>query len=98
VKTCQLKGPEYILYKDEAFTAAEKTGTVLPELYHRLIRVTLHCITSISCNPPFNRYPTTNELEEMAKSLVLEYPNLKDPDTNHVSSHTLAILQYQSLL
>ena len=73
------------MYQDEAIVTASKSGNLPTELYHRLIRGTLHCINAISSAPPFDRYPTSGELEEMSKSLVAEYPCIKDEETGHVS-------------
>ena len=70
--------------------AAAKTGNVPNELCHRLIRGTIHCMCSLSLSPPYSRYPTSQELEEMAKSLVIEYPCLKDKITgDHVGVYSL---------
>ena len=33
----------------------------------------------------FNRLPYVSEIEEMAKSLVITYPCLRDAETGHVS-------------
>ena len=84
LKTSQLQCPRYIIYHDEAVIAAAKSGNVSSELYHRLIRGTVHCMNSIACAPPFERYPSSAELEEMAKSIVMEYPCLMDPESKHV--------------
>ena len=42
-------------------------------------------MTSAASHHPFNRLPTTSELEEMAKSVVISYPCLRDAETGHVS-------------
>ena len=55
------------------------------ELRHRLIRGTIHNMISIAFNAPFNRTPTTNEVLEMAKSLIIACPTLHDAATGHVS-------------
>ena len=34
----------------------------------------------------FNRLPYVSEIEEMAKSLVITYPCLRDAETGHVSN------------
>lgn len=39
---------------------------------------------SVANAEPYNRYPSRFEISEMAKSLVLKYPVLKDPITNEV--------------
>ena len=54
---------------------------VSTELYHRLIRGTVHCMNSIVFVPPFERYPSLAEFEEMAKSIVTEYPCLMDSES-----------------
>ena len=61
------------------------------ELRHRVIRGTIAMMVSITNQSPYNRYPLCVELEEMAKSLILKYPGLKDPVTNHVSFQTILI-------
>ena len=84
-KTSHLQTPKYLMYQDSEIINAAKTGKIPNELYHRLIRGTIHCMNAISSAPPFGRYPSSGELEEMAKSLVLEYPCIKDKETGHVS-------------
>ena len=74
-----------MLYHDEAVTAAAESGKIPTELIHRLVRGTISCMTCISYADPFNRYPSSGELEEMAKSLIYEYPCLLDPETKHVN-------------
>ena len=74
------------MYQDEVISNAAKLGKIPVELYHRLIRGTVHCMNAISSAPPFNRYPTSAELQEMAKSLVIEYPCINDKETGHVSA------------
>ena len=74
VRTSQLKVPEYRIYHDEAVTAAADSGKIPTELVHRLVRGTIHCMNSISYVHPFNRCPSSGELEEMAKSITHEYP------------------------
>ena len=74
------------MYQDEAVTTASKSGSIPIELHHRLIRGTVHCMIAVSSAPPFNRYPTSDELREMAKSLVLEYPVINCKETGHVSA------------
>ena len=69
--------------------AASKSGQISVELKHRLIRGT---------DPTFCRYPTTQELEEMAKSLVIVYPCLKDVETIHVSFYLCIKIYICSLL
>ena len=81
IKTSQLQTPKYILYQDEEIVSVANAGKLSMELYHRLIRGTIHCMNAISSAPPFQRYPTSAELEEMAKSLIVEYPHLKDEET-----------------
>ena len=46
-------------------------------------------MVSAASNPPFNRFPTQSEIEEMSKSLIITYPCLKDGETGHVSRLTL---------
>lgn len=76
----------YTIYSDEDLLKAAKEGHVPSELYHRMIRGTIHCMMATAMLPPFQRCPSTLELEEMAKSLILQYPCIKDKETNHVRS------------
>ena len=64
----------------------------MKELRHRLIRGTIHNMISVAYSAPFNRMPTTNELQEMAKSLIIVYPPLRDPVTGHVSLYICKIV------
>jgi hypothetical protein len=84
--TSQFKSPEYTVYKDKEVDMAVKTGNIPVELRHRIIRGTIHNMVSLAFNPPWNRMPTTNEVMEMAKSLIITYPLLSDPATKHVST------------
>ena len=90
--TSQVKCPEYTIYKDKEIEAAVLGGNIPVELRHRLIRGTIHNMISVAYNAPFNRMPTTNELQEMAKSLIIVNPPLQDPVTGHVSLYICKIV------
>ena len=90
--TSQVKCPEYTIYKDKEIEAAVLGGNIPVELRHRLIRGTIHNMISVAYNAPFNRMPTMNELQEMAKSLIIVYPPLQDPVTGHVSLYICKIV------
>lgn len=90
--TSQVKCPEYTIYKDKEIEAAVLGGNIPVELRHRLIRGTIHNMISVAYSAPFNRMPTTNELQEMAKSLIIVYPPLRDPVTGHVSLYIYKIV------
>lgn len=64
------------MYSDLAFTNAAKEGVVPPELQSRYIRGTIECMKAVSCAKPYERYPTTAELNEMSKSIVIHFPCL----------------------
>lgn len=81
----KLKHPEYSIYVDPEIRTAADSGKMSSELKCRLVRATIHNMISAAASPPFSRYPLTAELEEMAKSLIMIYPCLKDPETGHVS-------------
>lgn len=80
-----LKGPEYILYSDPAIRDAALQGNLNKSMRERLIRGTMNNMVSASSSPPFNRFPKSTEIEEMAKSLIIAYPCLRDDETGHVS-------------
>ena len=82
--TSHAKCPAYTLYHDKDVDIAIQSGHIPVELRHRLIRGTVHNMVSVACSPPWNRLPATNEVIEMAKSLVVTYPCLKDDKTGHV--------------
>jgi hypothetical protein len=77
--------PSYMIYSDPALVDAARKGSFKKTEYERLIRGTISNMISASTVPPFNRYPTSAELEEMSKSLVILYPFLRDAETSHVS-------------
>ena len=87
VKKSKIKipSPEYIIYHDHDLDAAAKAGKIAPDLRQRLVRATISNMMAMAYGSPFNRLPTNPELNEMAKSLVITYPCLKDKDTGHVS-------------
>ena len=61
------------------------------ELRHRLIRCTMSNMVAAAFLPPFNRRPYNNEILEMAKSLLLKYPCLKDDNDSPVSKRNYLI-------
>ncbi len=65
---------------------ASKAGTIAPDLRQRLVRATISNMMATAYGPPFNRLPSNQEMNEMAKSLVITYSCLKDNDTGHVST------------
>ncbi|XP_033121316.1 uncharacterized protein LOC117120386, partial [Anneissia japonica] len=77
------KSPEYTIYQDTDVDFAAKSGTIPVELRHRIIRGTINNMVSVAYSPPWNRQPTNNEILEMAKSIIITYPPLKDPETKH---------------
>ena len=77
----QVRSPQYKLYQDSDIDTAAKSGSIPVELRHRIIRGTIHNMISTALNSLWNRLPTTNEVMEMAKSLVIAYPLLSDPVT-----------------
>ena len=80
-----MKKPVYAIYTDADVQASEKNGKMSSDIRNRLVRGTIHSMVSTASNPPFNRFPTQSELEEMSKSLVIKYTCLRDNDTGHVS-------------
>jgi len=68
----------YTLYTDGHFKKALDDGDIPPEIYQKFIRDTVTCMYALSSQQPFNRWPAGKELEEMAKSICLEYPQLKN--------------------
>ncbi len=83
--TLQVSSPIYTIYKDRRVDLAVKTGSIADDLVHDIVRGTVSNMLSVSLRDPFKRLPTTIELREMAKSLVVAYPMLNDPVSGHVS-------------
>lgn len=79
----KLEHPEYTVYADSEILAGAKTGNISEDARKRLIRATIHNMTSAAACLPFCRLPKSFELEEMSKSLVIAYPCLWDADTGH---------------
>ena len=80
----EIRSPDYTVYKDKDLDAASNTGSITSELRHRLIRATISNMQAAAYSPPFSRLPTGAELNEMAKSLIMIYPPLKDEETSHI--------------
>ena len=80
---CFVKAPTYQVYRDFDLEVASKTGSIAEELVNRLVRATIHNMVAVVFEE-CNRKPSTMELEEMAKSIVLVYLPLRDPKTIHV--------------
>lgn len=76
-----------MLYSDPAIQNAASRGSFSKLEKERLIRGTMSNMVSASSAPPFNRFPKSSEIEEMAKSLVVVYPFLRDAETGHVSTY-----------
>ncbi|XP_071949134.1 uncharacterized protein [Antedon mediterranea] len=79
----QAKSPKYTVYQDKDVSNASNSGQIPSELRHRIIRGTVNNMISIAHNSPWNRLPTNDEIMEMAKSVVITYPSLKDQETKH---------------
>lgn len=77
--------PVYTIYSDVEALSGAGAGTMTAETRHRLVQGTIHMMVSAASQPPFNRLPSTVELEEMSKLLILTYPCLRDPEAGHVS-------------
>ena len=78
-----VKAPKYQVYRDFDLEAASKTGSIAEELVHKLVRATIHSMVAVAFEE-CNRKPNNKKLEEVAKSVVLVYPPLRDPKTSHV--------------
>ena len=74
---------KYTIYRDADVVTSAKDGRIPKELRHRIIRATIHNMTSAASL--FHRLPSAQELEEMSKSLVIAYPCIRDAETGHVS-------------
>ena len=79
------KAPQYVLYSDPAIQDAASNGELNKSMRERLIRGTINNMVSTSSSLPSSRFPKSTELEEMAKSLIVAYPCLRDAETDHVS-------------
>lgn len=80
-----VKSPGYTIYRDIRVDLASQAGSISEQLVHDVVRGTISNMTSISLCEPWNRLPISTELREMAKSLVVTYPLLRDPVNGHVS-------------
>ena len=101
VHKAQMMSPEYIIYRDKDIDLASQAGNIPKELRHRLIRSTISNMQAVAYCAPFNRRPSNAEVQEMAKSLVMTYPCLKDPQTGHVSNtkvHILWVYMYMGVV
>lgn len=85
-----------MMYSDPAIVDAAHKGHFKKPEYERLIRGTISNMISASTAPPFNRYPTSAELEQMSKSLIVRYPFLRDAETNHVCIIIIIIAKTQT--
>ena len=82
---CQYSGPVYDLYQDPLLDNLSDEIVIPAEIYHGFVRAQISIMVAQSSQEPFSRYPTNLEMEEMAKSIVIRYPAMKDSKTNHVS-------------
>ena len=82
-RICRVISPDYTIYRDNDLDQVSKLEKIPEELVHRLIRGTIHNMNANAFDT-CERSPTTQELLEMSKSIVLQYPSLKDPETSHV--------------
>lgn len=80
----QLKNPDYVIYRDELLDKTEQNGGLSKALKDRLVRYTVSNMCTQAYQKPFNRRPTNPEVEEMAKSLTLVYPSIKDVNGSHL--------------
>ena len=62
----------------------KNSANILRELQDRLICAIMHSMVATAFASPFNRSPTSAEINEMAKSLVITFPCLKDRSGTHV--------------
>ncbi|XP_028416856.1 uncharacterized protein LOC114541067 [Dendronephthya gigantea] len=83
IKPLVVNAPTYTFYSDLHIQAAVREGKMDKKIRERLIRGTINNMVSASSVPPFNRFPTSIEISEMAKSLIIAYPCLKDEETGH---------------
>ena len=81
----KLSHPEYTIYADEEIIMGSKAGQMSDDARKRLVRGVIDNMVSAAAAAPFCRRPYRSELEEMAKSLVVTYPWLRDAETGHVS-------------
>jgi hypothetical protein len=89
IQSVSMKRPAYTIYSDADVHCSSKNGAMSSDIRNRLVRGTIHNMVSAASSPPFNRFPTQSEIEEMSKSLIITYPCLKDGETGHVSRLTL---------
>lgn len=80
-----VKSPVYTIYRDRRVDLASKDGSLPEHLVHDIVRATVSNMVSVALSEPWNRLPTSMELKEMAKSLIVTYPLLRDPVSGHVS-------------
>jgi hypothetical protein len=89
IEPVSMKRPAYTIYSDADVLCSSKNGAMSSDIRNRLVRGTIHNMVSAASSPPFNRFPTQSEIEEMSKSLTITYPCLRDGETGHVSRLTL---------
>ncbi|CAB4042656.1 THAP domain-containing 9 [Paramuricea clavata] len=78
-----VKSPVYTIYRDRRVDLASKDGSLPEHLVHDIVRATVSNMVSVALSEPWNRLPTSMELKEMAKSLIVTYPLLRDPVSGH---------------
>jgi len=68
--------PSYTVYIDEEAKNTERAGGLTKRLKERVIRSQIDNMNTTASMEPFERKPTKNEIDEMAKSLKVHYPSL----------------------
>ncbi len=53
-------------------------GGIPVKIYQKCIRDTVTCMYAMSSQPHFNNWPAWEDLDEIAKSICLKYPQLKN--------------------
>ncbi|XP_056232247.1 uncharacterized protein LOC130169477 isoform X2 [Seriola aureovittata] len=99
-KFVAMSNPEYIVFTDseldqvqrrsyfeQKWLGTEHNVTLSKELFCRLIRNTMTNLISIARATEDSRYPTTHEVNAMAKRLVEYYPMIKDRSSNSEWEH-----------
>ena len=80
---CYIKAPKYQVYRDFDLEATSKIGSIAEDLVYRLVRATIHSMVAVAFEE-CNRKPSDKGLEEMAKSIILVYPRMRDPKAIHI--------------
>ncbi|XP_066931758.1 serine-rich adhesin for platelets-like [Clytia hemisphaerica] len=78
-----IQPPRFVIYKDVELTNTENAGGLNKSQSERLIRTTVTTMQAELTRSHRLRTPSEEELTEMAKALVIQYPSMRDDLQSH---------------